>query len=408
MANDGTSSRGLRVAIVGGGLGGLCAAAFLYRAGVQVTVFEQAPELSYVGAGINMGANAGRVLHHLGLTEAMNKAGEIIETGWEFRRWQDGSVLFAQDRGERGARAFRRYGAHGYFIHRADLLDILLSVVPGETIKLGRKCTGVEQGEKAARLSFADGSTAEADVVIGADGIHSVVRGAVADVMPASFSGLCLWRCMIPGQRASEFALRPAQALWIGPGRHVVHYPIRNREWVNAVAVTPVPEWNAESWATTGDVGDLVAEFEGWDSRLTDLLAASSTATRWAMLEREPLPRWTVGRVALLGDSAHPMFPFLAQGAGQAFEDAACLSECLAGVRAADVAQALQRYQLLRIGRATEVQRRSREAAHEEHLPDGPEQQLRDEQLAANDPQEYNSWLYSHDALVHAAGSQAF
>jgi salicylate hydroxylase len=407
MANDGTSSRGLRVAIVGGGLGGLCAAAFLHRAGVQVTVFEQAPELSYIGAGINMGPNAGLVLRHLGLTEAMNKAGEIIETGWEFRRWQDGSVLFSQERGERGERGLRRYGAHGYFIHRADLLDILLSVVPSETIELGRKCTGLEQDEGAARLSFADGSTAEADVVIGADGVHSGVRDAVVEGMPTTFSGLCAWRCLIPAQEASQFALRPAQTLWVGPGRHVVHYPIRNRTWVNAVAITPVPEWNPETWASTGEVSELVAEFEGWDSRLTDVLAASTTILRSPLLEREPLPRWAAGRIALLGDSAHPMFPFLAQGAGQAFEDAACLGACLAGVGTADAAQALHRYQTLRMARATEVQQRSREASDREHLPDGPQQRLRDEKLALHEPLEYNSWLYDHDAVKHAAQGPA-
>jgi salicylate hydroxylase len=404
MANDSAPSRGLRVAIVGAGLGGLCAAAFLHRAGAQVTVFEQAPELSYVGAGINMGPNAGRVLHHLGLTEAMTKVGEVIETGWEFRRWQNASVLFSQERGERG---LQRYGAHGYFIHRADLLDILLSVVPNEIIELGRQCTGLKQDESVARLSFADGLTAEADVIIGADGIHSVVRDAVVDGMPTTFSGLCAWRCLIPAQQAPQFALRPAQTLWVGPGRHVAHYPIRDRTWVNAVAITPVQEWNAETWAATGEVSELVAEFEGWDSKLTDLLAASSAIGRWPLLEREPLPRWSAGRIALLGDSAHPMFPFLAQGAGQAFEDAACLSVCLAGARTADPARALQRYQLLRMARATEVQQRSREASYKEHLPDGPEQQLRDEQLALNDPLEYNSWLYDHDALAHAAQGPA-
>jgi salicylate hydroxylase len=405
MANDGTSARGLRVAIVGGGLGGLCAAAFLHRAGVQVTVFEQAPELTYVGAGINMGPNAGRVLHHLGLTEAMNEAGEIIETGWEFRRWQDASVLFSQERGERGEHGLRRYGAHGYFIHRADLLDILLSAVPGELIEVGRKCTGLQQDESVARLSFADGSTAEADVVIGADGIHSTVRDAVAGGVPTTFSGLCAWRCLIPAPRAPQFALRPAQTLWVGPGRHVVHYPIRNRTWVNAVAITPMPEWNQETWASTGEASDLVAEFEGWDSRLTDVLAASSTILRSPLLEREPLPRWAAGRIALLGDSAHPMFPFLAQGAGQAFEDAACLGACLAGVPAAGAARALERYQALRMPRATEVQQRSREASDREHLPDGPQQQLRDSQLARHDPLEYNSWLYDHDVVAHAAQS---
>jgi salicylate hydroxylase len=407
MANDGTSSRGLRAAIVGGGLGGLCAAAFLHRAGVQVTVFEQAPELTAVGAGINMGPNAGLVLGHLGLTEAMNKAGEIIETGWEFRRWQDGSVLFSQERGEHGERGLRRYGAHGYFIHRADLLDVLLSVVPSETIELGRKCTRVEQDESAVRLSFADGSTAEADVVIGADGVHSGVRDAVVGGMPTTFSGQCAWRCLIPAREASQFALRPAQTLWVGPGRHVVHYPIRKRTWVNAVAMTPVPEWNPETWASAGEVSELVAEFEGWDSRLTDVLAASTTILRSPLLEREPLPRWAAGRIALLGDSAHPMFPFLAQGAGQAFEDAACLGTCLAGVGTADAAQALHRYQTLRMPRAIEVQQRSREASDREHLPDGPRQRLRDEELALHEPLEYNSWLYDHDAVAHAAQSPA-
>jgi len=182
----------------------------------------------------------------------------------------------------------------------------------------------------------------------------------------------------------------------------VVHYPIRNRTWVNAVAITPVREWNPETWATTGEACELVAEFAGWDGRLTDLLAASSTILRSPLLERDPLPRWAAGRIALLGDSAHPMFPFLAQGAGQAFEDAACLGACLAGVRAADAARALQRYQALRMTRATEVQRRSREASDREHLPDGPQQQLRDAQLALHDPLEYNNWLYDHDALAHA------
>jgi salicylate hydroxylase len=403
MANDGTSSRGLRVAIVGGGLGGLCAAAFLHRAGAQVTLFEQAPKLTETGAGINMGPNAGRVLHHLGVTDALIKAGEIVETAWEFRRWQDGSVLFSQERGEA---ALRRYGAHGYFIHRADLLDILRSVVPSEIVELGRKCTGLEQDANGGRLSFADGSTAEADVVIGADGVHSVVRDAVDGAVATTFSGQCAWRCLIPARAAAQFALRPVQTIWIGPGRHVTHYPIRGRQWVNAVAITPASEWTAESWATAAAVSDLVAEFEGWDSRLTDLLAASATS-RWALLQRDPLARWTAGRIALLGDSAHPMFPFLGQGAGQALEDAASLSECLSGATTADVPRALQRYELLRMPRAYEVQRRSREAGEQEHLPDGPEQQLRDQQYARRDPVGHYSWLYEHDARAHAAQAPA-
>jgi salicylate hydroxylase len=282
----------------------------------------------------------------------------------------------------------------------------LLSVVPNEIIELGRKCTGLEQDESVARLSFADGSTAEADVVIGADGVHSVIRDAVDGTKPTTFSGQIAWRCLIPARQASEFALRPVQTIWLGPDRHVTHYPIRDRTWVNAVAITPAREWTPESGATTADASEIVAEFEGWNSKLTDLLAACTTS-RWPLLEREPLARWTVGRIALLGDSAHPMFPFLGQGAGQAFEDAATLGECLAGVRPADAARALQRYQLLRMARATEVQRRSHEASDDEHLPDGPEQQLRDKQFALRDPLGHYSWLYEHDAVAHAAQSPA-
>jgi salicylate hydroxylase len=264
MANDNAPSRGLRVAIVGGGLGGLCAAGFLHRAGARVTVFEQAPELSYVGAGINMGPNAARILRHLGVGDALAEAGEMVETGWEFRRWQDGSALFSQPR---DASSLQRYGAHGYFIHRADLLNVLLRVVPREIIELDRACTGVEQDAGVARLTFADGFTAEADVVIGADGIHSVVRDAVVDdAAPTTFSGLVAWRCLVPAQQAPLFALRPAQTLWVGPGRHVAHYPIRNRTWVNAVAITPAQAWNPETWVAAGQVDDLVAEFDGWDS----------------------------------------------------------------------------------------------------------------------------------------------
>jgi salicylate hydroxylase len=400
MTSSSTPSAGLRVAIVGGGLGGLCTAAFLHRAGVRVTVYEQAPELSQVGAGIAVGPNASSVLRHLGLTAALNKAAEIVETGWEFRRWQDSSVLFSQELGER---CLQRYGAHEYVIHRKDLLDILLGVVPDEIISLGRRCVQVRQDDDAAYLTFADGSTVAADVVIGADGIHSVVRTAVVGTTPATYSGLCAWRCLIPADKAPAFARRPVQTIWIGHGRHVVHYPIRNREWVNAVVVTPTETWVEESWTATGAVEDLVAEFEGWDEKLVDLLAASPAVGRWALLEREPLPRWSLGRIVLMGDSAHPMLPFLGQGAAQALEDAGSLATCLTGVDTADVAHVLERYQRLRIGRATETQRRSREARSQNHLPDGPKQQVRDREFANRDPLAHNSWLYDHDAVTHAA-----
>ena len=382
------------VAVVGGGIGGLAAAAFLHRAGFPVTVYEQAGELREVGAGLIVAPNAARLLRRLPSARTLADKGVLLETGWEFRRWADGTVLFAQ---RLGAACARQYGEHTWTMHRADLLELLRGSVPQEAVELGRRCTGVTQDAGGATLTFADGARVRADVVIGADGIHSGLRDYVTTASVPRESGLTAWRSLVPAAAAPEFARRPVQTLWLGHRHHLVHYPVSGGRLVNIVAFSPAREHDVESWSAAGQVADLAAEFAGWDPRLGELITAAGRVGRWAVLDRAPLPRWVRGRVALLGDAAHPMLPFFAQGAGQAIEDAAVLSVVLAA-ETADPAGALARYERVRAPRATRVQEASRGRIAHHHLPDGPEQRARDAAFAGEDPLAHNDWLYAYDA----------
>src|SRR6185369_16441607 len=194
------------------------------------------------------------------------------------------------------------------------------------------------------------------DAVIGADGIHSAIREKIAPKIEARFSGLCAFRCLVPAEKAPRMALRPVQTLWLGPGRHFVHYPISAGRLVNVVAIVPAGDWRTESWTEEGRLEDLAAEFEGWDARLRQLIAAARDTRRWALYDRAPLEHWVAGRVALLGDAAHAMLPYFGQGAAQAIEDAEALAACLAGCSAATVPDALLRYEEVRRPRASQVQ----------------------------------------------------
>ncbi|RYY51248.1 MAG: salicylate 1-monooxygenase [Actinomycetales bacterium] len=384
---------GPRVAVVGGGIGGMAAAAFLHRAGIAVTVFEQARELGEVGAGVVVAPNAVRLLRRLGGGGRLQDLGVRMEVGWEFRRWQDGRVISAEDLDEA---CERLYGEHTYTMHRADLLDTVRAAVPEEVVRLGARCVGVAQGATGATLTFADGSQDRADLVVGADGVHSVVRGTVTEPSPPEYSGLCAYRALVPVEDAPELARRRAHTLWIGPDHHLVHYLVSGGRLVNLVAFAPAGHHSKESWSATATLDELRAEFEGWDPRLTDLVDAAGTPGRWALLDRAPLVRWGTGRVTLLGDAAHPMFPFYAQGAAQALEDAATLARCLA----ADIQhpeRALRRYEEVRSPRTARVQAASRARAHVNHLPDGPDQRARDEELSAADPLVSSGWIYGHD-----------
>ncbi len=400
----------LRIAIVGGGIGGLAAAAFLHRAGLPAVVYEQAAELREVGAGLVVAPNAARLLRRLGVLSEFRKRAVTLETGWEFRRWQDGTVLSAEDL----ARCEKLYEEQTYTAHRADLLAAIRLAVPDEAVLLGARCTGIDLSGGLPVLSFADGTTAQADVVIGADGVHSVIRGALAGPSPATYSGLCAFRALVPAAGAPAFARRRAQVLWIGPDHHLVHYPVSSGEYVNLVAFAPAGGYTTESWTATATVEEFLAEFDGWDPRLNDLIGAAGTPGRWALLDRAPLPRWSHGRVTLLGDAAHPMFPFFAQGAAQSIEDAAVLARCLAeavtSARADEpgseagrgesrdaLTAALRRYEEVRLPRTTRLQEVSHARAHINHLPDGPEQRARDKSFADADPLTANGWIYGYD-----------
>jgi salicylate hydroxylase len=396
-----TTQAGPRIAILGGGIGGLAAAAFLRDKGFHSDVYEQAAALTEVGAGLVIAPNAARLLRRLGVLDRFIERAVQMEIGWEFRRWENGTVLSAENLQD-GCE--RLYGEHTYTAHRADLLAALRSAVPEHSLHLGRRCVSVEFEDDQAVLRFEDGAAVRPDILIGADGVHSRVRSAIVGPTQTRESGICAYRALVPARKAPEFARRRAQTLWIGPGHHLVHYPVSGGDYVNLVAFAPAGASSVESWTATATLGELLDEFDGWDPRLVELIRSAGTPGRWALLDREPLDHWSRGNATLLGDAAHPMFPFFAQGAAQAIEDAAVLALCLAEDPESPSA-ALGRYEELRRHRTARLQEISHGRSHINHLPDGPEQQARDLAYSQADPLGANGWIYEYDPEVAVSAS---
>lgn len=389
--------RGLRVGVVGAGIGGLSAALSLLAAGFDVHVYEQARTLGEVGAGVQVSPNASRVLYGLGL------AGELARTAvrplaLHQRRWDDGRTLLRTPLGER---IEERFGFPHYQMHRADLLTALAAAIPAERVHLGHRLVAVADDGDRVRAGFAGGAERDLDVLVGADGIHSTVRGLLFGPERPRFTGCVAYRGLIPADRVRDLSIEVTAQVWLGPGGHFVHYYVSSGQLLNFVAVVERDAWGRESWTERGEVAEARAAYDRWHPQVRGILAAVDETFVWALFDRPPLERWSRGRVTLLGDACHPMLPFMAQGAAQAIEDGATLAACLAGGDGPP--EALRRYERLRLPRATRVQALSAGNKTRFHLPDGPEQRARDEAMAAGGTDfSYRAveWIYEHDAMA--------
>jgi 6-hydroxynicotinate 3-monooxygenase len=346
----------LRIAIVGAGMGGLATAAALRRVGIEVAVYEQATQFARIGAGIQIGCNAMKVLRELGLERRL-RAQSFYPRSWNNRDWRTGEIKFDMIFGES---AERKFGAPYLLAHRGDLHAALATAVPAECVKLGHKLVGLDEVGDSVRLSFANGATALADAVVGADGVHSLVREILFGTSPVNFTGRIAYRTTYPaallgGERIDDCTK------WWGEDRHIVIYYVKpDRSEVYFVTSQPEPEFRIESWSAKGDVRQLRAAFKGFDPRVENVLAACPDVHKWAIVDRDALPRWAERNVTLLGDACHPMMPYMAQGAAMAIEDAAVLSRCLEGVEPDGVANAFRRFEASRRDRTSRVQETSR------------------------------------------------
>jgi salicylate hydroxylase len=371
----------LRAVIVGGGIGGTAAAVALARAGIDVQVYEQAQQLAEVGAGVSLAPNGLRMLEKLGVGDGIERLG-ARHLSTELRL-SDGRP--ARHEPHQFARAGRNVG-----IHRADLLGLLVAELPPGTVRTGHQCTGLHQDADGAVASFANGTTATADVVIGADGIHSTAQGSVVTPAEPVFSGVVAYRGLVPlvgGYPADTMRM------WVGESKHFLVFPVRSGRLLNYVGFVQSDTSVRESWSAPGDPAALAGHFAGWDPVIAEVIAAVSkpggSGFQWAMYDRAPLPRWSSGRLTLLGDAAHPMLPHLGQGVNQALEDAVALATLLGAVTtSAGVPRALAGYEELRRRRTARVQLGSRRngAGY-----DSSGSQLTDRR-----------WIYEYDAWAEA------
>jgi salicylate hydroxylase len=384
-----------RVTIIGGGIGGLSAALHLLKEGFNVQVYEQAPRITEIGAGIQISPNASRLLYRLGLKPAMDAVG-VFPKAVHQRRWDDGRTL---QRAPLGPDVERRFGAPYYHFHRAELAALLADALPADRIHVGHKLIGLE--EKASRVTarFDNGAAVEADLVIGADGIHSRVRTLLFGPEKPRFTGCVAWRGMVPAERIAHLDIEVASHNWMGHNAHCVHYWVSSGRMMNVVCCVEHGDWTEEGWTTPGKVADVLARYEGWHPIVRGLIANFAETFIWALHDRLPLERWSEGRVTLLGDACHAMMPMMAQGAAQSVEDGAALAALLKAMPG-DIAGALARYEALRKPRATRLQEMSAGNRARFHLPDGPEQQKRDDLMKNEGDRSLDriAWLYEHDA----------
>ena len=371
-----------RIAIIGAGLGGTTAAILLHRAGYRVRVYEQAPQLARIGAGINLGANVMRIAHHLGLATAMYDIG-IAPTRHLSREWDTGRVLFDAPL-DRWAEA---YGARNLIMHRGDLQAVLAGALPDGIITFDRRLIDMRPRGAGVQMVFADASRAEADIVIGADGVNSSVREILLGPEPPIYTGFVAYRAIFPAARMGRRRLASDFAKWWSDERHpaaedrhfLVYYLTRARNEIYIVTGSPHPEWPGDTASVPATMAEIKACYEGFHQEVQDVIDACPQASKWPLQERTPFDCWSTGAAVLLGDACHPMKPHMGQGANMAMEDAVVLVRCLQ--HCADPADAFRLYEANRIDRTSRVQRESHVNTWMKH---------------DTDP----GWVFAYDALT--------
>ncbi len=386
----------LKIAIVGGGIGGLFAANAMIARGFDVAVYEQAPALGEIGAGVFLTPNSVRQLQRVGLLPSVEKFGARVGANSHYFRHDGAPIAPVQVTDSAGWNAT-------FGMHRADLVELLAAALPQGVVHTGHRGTGFEQIGDVAKVSFANGATAEGDIVIAADGIHSELRHYAAPPSRPVFHGSVAYRGVLPHALIRDWPT-DRWLMWLGKARHFLTFPMRSGELINYVGFVPADAEMKESWSAPGDPDVLRREFEGWDPRIGTLLSRVQKTFRWALYDREPLPNWTTGRLTLLGDAAHPMLPHLGQGANQSIEDGMALATILAGAGPANAPAALLAYERLRRERVATVQRGARENGMR-YDSSYSDLGVRDAEIAAHAA--FRRRLYDHDVVPEAEAAAA-
>jgi 6-hydroxynicotinate 3-monooxygenase len=362
------------IAIVGAGIAGLTVAATLRKIGLKVAIYEQAQAFAWVGAGLQLNPNAMKIMRGLGLEERIRRAGHAPEVGYN-RVWDTAEVTYLHPM---GPEIERRFGAPDISLHRAELHAALISINPADIFHLNRKLVGLDRADSRLRLTFADGTHTEADAVIGADGVHSTVLDILFGTGQPRFIGQVAYRAVyksaLLGTEVDD------RVKWWGPDRHIVTYKTTpGRDEIYFIASTPEPDFKIESWSARGDLNQLRAAFTGFHPDARVVLDCCPEVRKWALVERDPLPRWCEDRIVLIGDACHPMLPYMAQGASQSMEDAIILARCLDGLELDGYADAFRRFEQNRKPRTSRIQLGARQNTWMRTAPD-------------------MTWLYAYDA----------
>ena len=340
------------IAIVGGGMGGLATAATLGQLGIKVTIYEQAKEFTRIGAGIQMMPNSMKVLRQIGVEDRLRRT-SFQPYSHLNREWDTGKIIRELPMPE------DLYGAPYLCMHRADLTAALASAIPQGSLQLNKKLAGLEPKASGVKLNFEDGTSAEADAVVGADGVHSIVRDIIVGPDEPLHKGRIAYRAVFPSALLGGRDIGPSRTKWWGVDRHIVIYYVTATK-SEIYFVTSVPEpagWlTRESWSAKGDVKELRSAYAGFHDDVRAVLEACPDCHKWAILEREPLPRWSDGRVVLLGDACHAMTPYMAQGAATSIEDAAVLARCIKAHDGDDLEAAFRLYEAVRKPRTSRIQ----------------------------------------------------